>query len=139
MSHAYQPQYQQQPQCRNCGQLFAAPTQNCPSCGAPQFPGATQPSGAMVPAPVYAVRAEKSVLLAVILSLLWIGLGQLYVGQVGLGITFVQTDLVLVILSFTVAGLVISIPVWCILVPLATILAGVSASNYNRTAPVLMR
>ena len=133
MSHAYQPQQQQQPSCRNCGQPFAAPTQNCPSCGAPQF------AGAVVPTTVYAVRAEKSALLAVILSLLWIGLGQLYVGQVGLGVAFILTDLVLMVLAFTGIGLIVSIPAWFILVPLAAILAGVSASNYNRTPPVLMR
>jgi TM2 domain-containing membrane protein YozV len=126
--------YPEQPRCRNCGQPFSSPVPYCPTCRAPQFAPQTPP-------PVYVVPQQKSVVVAVILALLWLGLGQLYVGKLGLGLALAISDIFLVLLSFSGVGLFISVPVWCVLVPLTTIMAGVAAQNHNRTAamPAVMR
>src|SRR5215210_3260549 len=116
MSHAYQ----MPPRCQSCGHMFTAPASSCPACGAPQA-SANLPQVA-----VYAVQPQKSVALAVILSLLWLGLGHLYVGKVAPGIIFGIVDLILAIFALTGVGLIIAVPAWVILVPLVTILAGVA-------------
>lgn len=83
----------------------------------------------------------KSVVVAVILALLWLGLGQLYVGKLGFGLALVVTELLLILISFSMVGLILSIPVYCILLPLSTIMAAVAAQTANRTAatPAVLR
>ena len=70
------------------------------------------------PRPVTAGRpARKSAGLAVFLSFLWPGAGHLYVGEVSdkdmtTGIVFACISGLCFLLSFTIIGLVLTIPVW---------------------------
>jgi TM2 domain-containing membrane protein YozV len=125
--------YQVPPRCYSCGYVFTGPAASCPVCGAAQAPNA------LAPTPTYVIRPQKSVALAVILSIIWLGLGHLYLGRIATGIILAITDLILVFIAFTWVGLFVAIPAWAILIPVVTILAGVAAQNQNRAAPTLLR
>ena len=90
---------------------------------------------------IYPPQPQKSVVLAVILALLWLGLGHLYVGKFALGLVLAIVEFFLVLLSFTGIGLFISIPAWCVLVPITTVMAAVAAQSHNRmaSAPGVLR
>lgn len=53
----------------------------------------------------YASQPMKSPGLAVVLSFFWMGLGQIYNGQIGKGIIFMITEIVLAILTFLTLGI----------------------------------
>lgn len=127
--------YPEQPHCRSCGQPFSSPVSHCPRCRAPQFAPPPPPPTA------YAVPQPKSVVVAVILGLLWLGLGQLYVGKLGFGLALVVAEFFLILISFSMVGLFLSIPAYIVLLPLSVIMAAVAAQNANRTAatPAIMR
>lgn len=93
------------------------------------------PAMAPAPPPGYGgtVRlvTAKSPGIAVLLSFLWLGAGHLYVGQIGAGIALIVLDFFLALLSFTVFGLLISIPVWLIAFVIVAILAARAAKDFN--------
>ncbi|MEZ0165492.1 hypothetical protein AB2L27_12055 [Kineococcus sp. LSe6-4] len=82
----------------------------------PPPPGPLQPYG-QAPRPVVPVPA-KTPGLAVLLSFLWLGAGNCYAGQVGLGVTFIVAQVVCApIAAFLAAltagfSLVLTVPVW---------------------------
>ena len=91
--------------CTNCGSEIDGKAEICPECGVRQAkPGAyqenrTYPTG----------NQEKNPVLALILSLLIVGLGQVYNGQTVKGLIFF---IVAVIIGFTGIGLIISFLIW---------------------------
>lgn len=80
----------------------------------------------------------KSPGIAVLLSLLWLGAGHLYVGKIGAGIALIVLDFFLFVLSFTVLGLIISIPVWLITFVIVAILASQAAKDFNRRNGIIV-
>lgn len=56
-------------------------------------------------------KEGKSAILAVILSLLWPGVGQLYLGSIGKGMAFLLIDIFGWFLNFTIIGLLLGIPI----------------------------
>jgi TM2 domain-containing membrane protein YozV len=81
-------------------------------------------------------KSRKSAGLAVFLSFMWPGAGHLYVGEVSdkdmtTGIVFTVISGVSFLLSWTIVGLVISIPVWIITAPWTMITSAQLAKQYN--------
>jgi TM2 domain-containing membrane protein YozV len=68
---------------------------------------------------------------AVLLSFLWLGAGHLYAGQIGVGVALLITDFFLWLISFTLIGLIVTIPIWLILAPIAMITSANAVSSYN--------
>ena len=85
------------------------------------------------------VTAPKSAGIAILLSLLWFGAGHLYANQTGLGIALILYDVFLGILSATIVGLVVSIPLWLISLPIVLFLANNAANDYNRRNGLVVR
>lgn len=71
----------------------------------------------------------KSAGVAVLLSFLWLGAGNLYVNQIGAGILLLVIHLFLVMMTLTFIGAVLSVPLWVVLFAVA---AGTSAGAANR-------
>lgn len=90
--------------CRACGQPLDPRAVMCPKCGVPQAPTG-DPNGG---------RAEtKSAGLAIFLSFLWPGVGHLYAGgDTEKGIIFTCISCVCFLISWTIIGLVLTVPVW---------------------------
>ena len=89
--------------CSQCGTRNPDDATFCKSCGAPMtMPGQT----------VVIVRNAKSPFLALILSLLLPGLGQIYNGQVMKGIAFLLALAVSAVLKFLLIGFVLVPIVW---------------------------
>ena len=99
------------PRCGFCSAMVRPPGQVCAHCRTVQI--------------AHVVQVRKSPAAAVLLSLLWLGAGQLYLGQIGLGVALVLFDAFLLFLSFTGVGLIISVPIWLVAVPTVMIMAGV--------------
>ncbi|MCL2862907.1 MAG: hypothetical protein FWE54_02285 [Methanimicrococcus sp.] len=84
--------------CSNCGNPAADPdTKVCTNCGKPLYMAQTDSASYEndqnaaeneTPNSQYIVQDEKSPFLAIILSFLWVGLGQLYNGRFWKGIIF---------------------------------------------------
>jgi len=95
--------------CSNCGNQIDKMAEICPDCGVRQ-PGA----------PKYQqVYQEKNPVLAAVLSLLVVGLGQVYNGEVGKGILFFVLAIII--------GLTLFIFIGFILVPLFWLFAAYDA------------
>jgi TM2 domain-containing membrane protein YozV len=91
--------------CRACGQSIDTRAAICPKCGVPQ---------AVVGNP-YGGRGNeaKSAGLAIFLSFLWPGAGHLYVGGDNeKGIIFTCISGLCFLISLTIIGLVLTVPVW---------------------------
>jgi TM2 domain-containing membrane protein YozV len=91
--------------CTNCGSEIDEKAEICPDCGVRQVdPGAYQETS------THQVKyQEKNPVLALILSLIIVGLGQVYNGQTVKGIIFF---LVAVIIGLTGIGIIISFIIW---------------------------
>ncbi|WP_018505846.1 hypothetical protein [Parafrankia discariae] len=89
------------------------------------------PTHHLTPYPLpYPVRQTvRSAGLAVLLSFLWPGLGHLYVGRVGVGIALLCTELAMVVISLTVIGLIVAVPVGIIVLVAAAATAGPAAQD----------
>lgn len=91
------------------------------------YPG---PYPGQVP-PGYLPAAPKSVGVAVLLSFLWLGAGHLYAGKIATGIVLLVVDLILIMMSFFVITLILTIPAWLILVPIAMITSAGAVKEHN--------
>jgi TM2 domain-containing membrane protein YozV len=83
--------------------------------------------------------APKSAGLAVLLSFLWLGAGHLYANRIGAGIALMVYEAFLALLSFSIVGLVISVPLWFISVIVVMILAANAANDFNRRNGIVVR
>jgi hypothetical protein len=93
--------------CRACGRGLDPRAVICPACGVAQPPIA----GAY--APVALPPEPKSAGVAMFLSFLWPGAGHLYLEDTGAkAIVFTVVSALCFLLSLSIIGLVISVPVW---------------------------
>ncbi len=91
--------------CVNCGAEIDAKAEICPKCGVrvAQPPAPTsQPAGVQ----------KKNEGIAAVASFLFVGLGQIYNGQIGKGILFFILGIVFVLLSFVLIGIPLYIILW---------------------------
>lgn len=79
--------------------------------------------------PVGGYTAAKSPGVAALLSFLWLGAGHLYVGRTSAGAGLVLLNFFLIIISFTGIGMIVSIPVWCVVVVIAMITSANAAKE----------
>ena len=93
--------------CRACGRGLDPRAVICPACGVAQQPIAP------AYAPVVLPPQAKSAGVAMFLSFLWPGAGHLYLEDTGAkAIVFTVVSALCFLLSLTIIGLVISLPVW---------------------------
>lgn len=85
------------------------------------------------------MATPKSPGIAVLLSFLFLGAGHLYANRIGPGVALIVYEVFLGILSATVVGLVVSVPLWLISVPIVMILAANAAGDYNRRNGLVVR
>lgn len=86
--------------CQNCGAEIDKNAEICPKCGVRVAP--PPPSVASVQ-----TRERKSPGLAAVLSVIFIGLGQIYNGQIGKGIGFLIIGIVFVALMIVLIGFIL--------------------------------
>jgi len=67
----------------------------------------------------------------VLLSFLWLGAGHLYAGRIATGVALLFVDLILWMMSFFVITLILTIPVWLILAPIAMITSAGAVKEHN--------
>jgi TM2 domain-containing membrane protein YozV len=79
--------------CINCGAKIDARAEICPKCGV-----------RVAPPPSYVLKERKSEGVAAVFSFLFVGLGQIYNGQIGKGISFIIIGVICVFLMFLVIG-----------------------------------
>jgi TM2 domain-containing membrane protein YozV len=85
--------------CVNCGAMIDARAEICPTCGVRVAPAPypTMP-------PQYANIEKKSEGIAAVASFLFVGLGQIYNGQIGKGIMFIILGIFLVFTMLFLIG-----------------------------------
>ncbi|WP_433265444.1 hypothetical protein ACQPZF_37960 [Actinosynnema sp. CS-041913] len=146
------------PMCGSCGAYLQPPNTSCTVCGsnqwpqqqpvfiphAPPAPGQPQmPYGAPVPygapMPIRGVVTAKSSGIAVLLSFLWLGAGNLYAGQTVLGIILIIANFPLVIIAMTVFGLIIAFPIWLVLAIVGMVMAAQGAKDFNQRNGIIVR
>ncbi|XVS63752.1 hypothetical protein ACQPYE_36750 [Actinosynnema sp. CA-299493] len=138
------------PMCGSCGAYLQPPSVNCAVCGATQWPVTQAPPPVYPPvyAPVHPVPhgmqmggvvTAKNPGIAVLLSLLWLGAGNLYAGQTALGVILLLVNFPLILLAMTVLGLIVAFPVWLVLVVVSIVLAMQGAKDFNRRNGILVR
>jgi TM2 domain-containing membrane protein YozV len=93
--------------CTNCGAQIDARAEFCPKCGV----RIAQPLGAVQPPPPSTTQ-HKNEGLAAILSLIFVGLGQIYNGQIGKGILFIIIGAIFVILFSILIGFLLYFVFW---------------------------
>jgi hypothetical protein len=110
-----------------------------PSYGYPAPGYGYSPYTAPAYPPPAVVYASKSTGLAVLFNILWIGAGNIYAGQVGLGVSLIVIDFFLGVFNFFLAILVVTIPLLIITIPLwiglfiISLVTSISAvESYNR-------
>lgn len=91
--------------CPHCGKQNDDTVSFCSSCGKPLNAGTQQPQAAS------SYAARKSSGIAVVLSFFWMGLGQLYNGQIGKGILLMFLEPVLIIFGFFTLIFLIGFPI----------------------------
>jgi TM2 domain-containing membrane protein YozV len=123
------------PTCRRCAGPLQVGAPACGTCG--QLTGAA-PAGPAVGRPV-GVVAAKSTGIAVLLSVLWVGAGNLYAGSIGTGVALMLFDGLLALLALTGFGLIIAFPIWLVTCIVATVLAVNSVSSFNRRNGIVVR
>ena len=94
--------------CRNCGYELTGDYKFCPECGYDLF-GRVTANRSSVPS---ANSGEKSLVLAVILSVIFPGLGQIYLGLNQKGILFIVGYIISAILIFLLIGFLLVLVVW---------------------------
>ncbi|MBB5955070.1 TM2 domain-containing membrane protein YozV [Saccharothrix tamanrassetensis] len=102
-------------------------------------PQPVQYGGYGAPMPIRGVVTAKSPGIAVLLSFLWLGAGNLYAGQTALGIILIIVNFPLAILAMTVLGLIIAFPVWLILAVLGMVMAAQGAKDFNHRNGIMVR
>jgi TM2 domain-containing membrane protein YozV len=90
------------------------------------------------PAPLMTIPA-KSAGIAVLLSFLWLGAGHLYANRTTTGVLLIIYDFFLVLLSVTLIGAVIAVPLWLITAPIVMVLAANAANDFNRRNGIVVR
>lgn len=100
--------------CINCGGQIDSRAEICPKCGvrvgSPPPPQPSQPYGYAQP-PVN-FQERKSTGIAAVLSFLYVGLGQIYNGQIGKGIGMMVLGVVFIILVIFLIGIPLYIILW---------------------------
>lgn len=94
--------------CRNCGYELTGDYKFCPECGY-DLSGRVTANRSSVPS---ANSGEKSLVLAVILSVIFPGLGQIYLGLNQKGILFIVGYIISAILIFLLIGFILVFVVW---------------------------
>jgi len=101
--------------CSKCGSQIGD-ARFCSQCGTPQGEMIVQPlapAAGAAPAPqIVVVRAPKSPGVAVLLSFLLAGLGQIYNGQIGKGLAFMIAYLFSVALMWVLIGFILAPILW---------------------------
>lgn len=153
-------------QCRVCGSarhLAAPPYPNQASASysnQPPAPYANQPSAPYswpsapenpaLPVPyapqqflpqqqIVTMVSPKSAGIAVLLTFLFLGAGHLYANRVTTGVILIISEVLLAILSATGIGLIVTIPIYVILLPIAMLLAASAAKNFNYRNGLVLR
>lgn len=85
--------------CPKCGKDNPDDSAHCGSCGANLSGSAPASQAAYGGNNVYAAAPQKSTGLGIVLSIIWVGLGHLYAGQIGKGIMLMIVYIVLFALS----------------------------------------
>ncbi len=110
-------------------------TRSCPtrasSPRALRWVPAGRPCPIRSPAPYPAVVSMKSAGIAVLLSFVWPGLGHLYVGKIGAGIALICTELVMILSSFLIITLIVTVPVGVVTLVAAAATAASAAQDYR--------
>jgi TM2 domain-containing membrane protein YozV len=128
------------PQCHACGAYLEPPGHYCPACRAPQpqfLPPSTHPVA--YGAPMVPMVTAKSAGIAVLLSFLWLGAGHLYANRTTAGILLIVYDTFLVLLSITLVGAIVAVPLWLISAPIVMVLAANAANDFNRRNGIVVR
>jgi TM2 domain-containing membrane protein YozV len=94
----------------------------------PGHPPYGAPGGYPPPA---VIVAPKSAAVAVLLNILWLGVGNIYAGQVGLGIAFIVIDFFLWLTSLLVITLILTVPLWIVLFVVALVTSISAVNSYN--------
>lgn len=123
-------EFAQPPRCRACTAVLTPPGHVCQGCGSAQAAPAQQQM--VVPGPT------RSAGVAVLLSILWLGAGHLYAGRIASGLVLMIWDAILVLCSFFVVALVITVPLWIISVIPVAMLAANAATKANRQNQVVL-
>ena len=89
--------------CSNCGEQIDEKAEICPDCGVRQ-PGATT-----YQEPVY---QQKNPGVAAVLSALYVGLGQIYNGEIAKGLILIVAYFVSILLTFVMIGFITSPILW---------------------------
>ena len=98
--------------CPNCGMQIPDSEKFCEHCGTKLEPGETVSSGTDRTMAAIMVN-KKSEALALILSLLISGLGQMYVGKIGRGLGLLAAEIITAILgAFLLFPLIITLVIW---------------------------
>jgi TM2 domain-containing membrane protein YozV len=85
--------------CSNCGAEIDVRAEICPRCGVRVAP---PPPSMNLPPPVMTQRKNEG--LAAVLSFLFLGLGQIYNGQIGKGILFIVVGVISVLSMLILIG-----------------------------------
>jgi len=131
--------------CGSCGAFLQPPNPTCQVCGTSQWPQAQrppyQPQLAPQPytTPSRGVVTAKSSGIAVLLSLLWLGAGNIYAGQTVLGIVLMLVDIPLGFLAFTMVGLIVAFPIWLILFVISLVVAIQGVNSFNERNGIVLR
>ena len=80
--------------CQHCGKKIDAEAEICPKCGV-----------RVKATPTY--TENKSTGIAAVLSFLFVGLGQIYNGQIGKGIMFIIIGVILILTIFVLIGFIL--------------------------------
>lgn len=94
--------------CRNCGYELTGDYKFCPECGY-DLSGKVTANQSSVPS---ANSGEKSLVLAVILSVIFPGLGQIYLGLNQKGILFIVGYIISAVLILLLIGFLLVLVVW---------------------------
>ena len=93
--------------CRNCGVKLDGDYKFCPDCGYELSPSVSSTNN-----PVVRGTNEKSMLLSVILSVIFPGLGQIYLGLKHKGLIFLIAYIVSAALILIIIGFVLALIIW---------------------------
>lgn len=94
--------------CRNCGYKLTGDYKFCPECGY-DLSGKVTANRSSVPS---VNSGEKNLVLAVILSVIFPGLGQIYLGLNQKGILFIVGYIISAVLIFLLIGFLLVLVVW---------------------------
>jgi TM2 domain-containing membrane protein YozV/RNA polymerase subunit RPABC4/transcription elongation factor Spt4 len=89
--------------CSNCGSQIDEQAEICPECGVRQSEDTTYQQ------PMY---QQKNPGIAAVLSALWVGIGQIYNGEIGKGIILMVIYVVSVLLMFVIIGFITTPLLW---------------------------